>query len=115
MADPLAAPATPGVADRRAVEEAVRLADDLIKLDTTNHGGGYGREREAAEDVAECLAEAGLKPGLLEAAPRRSAHQPARRARRTSDRGAQALAIPLALSAPPVPASAAWPAETLRR
>ena len=46
----------------------MRFAADLIKLDTTNHGGGDGQEREAAEYVADRLAEAGLEPVLLEAA-----------------------------------------------
>jgi acetylornithine deacetylase/succinyl-diaminopimelate desuccinylase-like protein len=76
MADPLADSATRGLSDSGvaagAEEEAVRFAADLIRLDTTNHGGGDGREREAAEYVAERLAEAGLDPALLEAAPGRS-------------------------------------------
>jgi len=71
MVDRLAASAIPGVADELAGQEAVRFAADLIRLDTTNHGGGDGREREAAEYVAERLAEAGLEPALLEAAPGR--------------------------------------------
>ena len=32
--------------------EAVRFAADLIRIDTTNRGGGDGRERLAAEYVA---------------------------------------------------------------
>ena len=38
--------------------EAVRFAADLIRIDTTNRGGGDGRERPAAEYVAARLAEA---------------------------------------------------------
>ena len=30
-------------------EEAARFAADLIRIDTTNRGGGDGRERPAAE------------------------------------------------------------------
>jgi acetylornithine deacetylase/succinyl-diaminopimelate desuccinylase-like protein len=54
-----------------AEAEAVRFAADLIKIDTTNRGGGDGRERPAAEYVATQLAEAGLEPVLLEPAPGR--------------------------------------------
>ena len=38
------------------------LAADLIRIDTTNRGGGDARERPAAEYVAAALAEAGLDP-----------------------------------------------------
>jgi len=55
--------ASPGVAD---------LAADLIRFDTTNRGGGDGRERPAAEYVAARLAEAGAEPVLLESAPGRA-------------------------------------------
>lgn len=58
----------PGVAE----EEAVTFASDLIRFDTSNRGGGDCRERPAAEYVAERLAEAGLDPVLLEAAPGRA-------------------------------------------
>jgi acetylornithine deacetylase/succinyl-diaminopimelate desuccinylase-like protein len=71
MGEPLASAAS-NLAAESAEHEAVRFAADLIRLDTTNHGAGDGREREAAEYVAERLAEAGLKPELLEAAPGRS-------------------------------------------
>src|SRR5258708_38948402 len=61
------------VAEQEVAEhEAVRFAADLIRLDTTNRGGGDGREREAAEYVAEQLAAAGIEPELLEAAPGRA-------------------------------------------
>ena len=55
-----------------AGEEAVRFAADLIRIDTTNRGGGDARERPAAEYVAARLAEAGLEPVLLESAPGRA-------------------------------------------
>jgi acetylornithine deacetylase/succinyl-diaminopimelate desuccinylase-like protein len=55
-----------------AEEEAVRFASDLIRIDTTNRGGGDCRERPAAEYVAARLAEAGLEPKLLESAPGRA-------------------------------------------
>ncbi|WP_149180466.1 M20/M25/M40 family metallo-hydrolase [Streptomyces sp. TRM49041] len=49
-----------------AFEEVVRFTSDLIRIDTTNRGGGDCRERPAAEYVAEHLAGAGLEPVLLE-------------------------------------------------
>jgi acetylornithine deacetylase/succinyl-diaminopimelate desuccinylase-like protein len=52
--------------------EAARFAADLIRIDTTNRGGGDGRERPAAEYVAARLAEAGVEPTLLESAPGRA-------------------------------------------
>jgi acetylornithine deacetylase/succinyl-diaminopimelate desuccinylase-like protein len=52
--------------------EAARFAADLIRIDTTNRGGGDAWERPAAEYVAARLAEAGLKPVLLESAPGRA-------------------------------------------
>jgi acetylornithine deacetylase/succinyl-diaminopimelate desuccinylase-like protein len=55
-----------------AEDEAVTFASDLIRIDTTNRGGGDCQERPAAEYVAERLAEAGLEPVLLEAAPGRA-------------------------------------------
>jgi acetylornithine deacetylase/succinyl-diaminopimelate desuccinylase-like protein len=55
-----------------AEEEAVVFASDLIRIDTTNRGGGDCRERPAAEYVAERLAEAGLAPAVLESAPGRA-------------------------------------------
>ncbi|HEU5421248.1 MAG TPA: M20/M25/M40 family metallo-hydrolase, partial [Streptosporangiaceae bacterium] len=55
-----------------AAGEVAGLAADLIRIDTTNRGGGDGREREAAEYVASRLAEAGLQPQLLESAPGRA-------------------------------------------
>ncbi|WP_049574759.1 M20/M25/M40 family metallo-hydrolase [Streptomyces sp. SBT349] len=58
--------------DRVALDEAVRFTSDLIRIDTTNRGGGEGVERPAAEYVGERLAEAGLEPLLLEKAPGRT-------------------------------------------
>jgi acetylornithine deacetylase/succinyl-diaminopimelate desuccinylase-like protein len=55
-----------------AGDEAVRFAAELIRIDTTNRGGGDARERPAAEYVAARLAEAGLEPELLESAPGRA-------------------------------------------
>ena len=46
--------------------DAARFAADLIRIDTTNRGGGDARERPAAEYVAARLTEAGLEPVLLE-------------------------------------------------
>jgi acetylornithine deacetylase/succinyl-diaminopimelate desuccinylase-like protein len=52
--------------------DAARFAADLIRIDTTNRGGGDGCERPAAEYVAARLAEAGVEPVLLESAPGRA-------------------------------------------
>src|ERR1700726_1820222 len=57
---------------RAAGADAARFAADLIRIDTSNRGGGDARERPAAEYVAARLAEAGLQPVLLEAAPGRA-------------------------------------------
>ncbi|WP_052810158.1 M20/M25/M40 family metallo-hydrolase [Streptomonospora alba] len=50
----------------------MRFTSELIRLDTTNRGGGDGWERPAAEYAAERLAEAGLQPQVLESAPGRA-------------------------------------------
>ena len=60
------------MADQAAQDEAVRLAAELIRIDTTNRGGGDARERPAAEYVAAELAEGGLDPVLLERTPGRA-------------------------------------------
>ncbi|GAB2892547.1 M20/M25/M40 family metallo-hydrolase [Streptomyces deserti] len=52
--------------DAQALDEVVRFTSDLIRIDTTNRGGGDCRERPAAEYAAARLAEAGLEPVLLE-------------------------------------------------
>ncbi|MEV6806728.1 M20/M25/M40 family metallo-hydrolase [Streptomyces sp. NPDC017248] len=64
MADPRA--------DQLALEEVVEFTSGLIRLDTTNRGGGDCRERPAAEYAAERLAGAGLDPLLLERTPGRT-------------------------------------------
>ena len=56
----------------QAGSDAARFAADLIRIDTTNRGGGDAQERPAAEYVAARLAEAGLEPVLLESAPGRA-------------------------------------------
>ena len=53
--------------------DVVDLCAQLIRFDTTNHGGGDARgEREAAEFCATILADADLEPTILESAPRRA-------------------------------------------
>ncbi len=54
------------MADQQALDEVVRFTSDLIRIDTTNGGGGDCQERPAAEYAAARLAEAGLEPTLLE-------------------------------------------------
>jgi len=58
--------------DQQALDEVVRFTSDLIRIDTTNHGGGDCRERPAAEYTAERLAGTGLEPALLERTPGRT-------------------------------------------
>ncbi|MFF7177878.1 M20/M25/M40 family metallo-hydrolase [Streptomyces sp. NPDC008121] len=60
MAEPTQQP------DAEALDEVVAFTSELIRIDTTNRGGGDCRERPAAEYVAERLAGAGLDPVLLE-------------------------------------------------
>ncbi|MFD3718019.1 M20/M25/M40 family metallo-hydrolase [Streptomyces sp. NPDC058674] len=64
------APAT--AVDRVALDEVVEFTSGLIRIDTTNRGGGDCRERPAAEYAAERLAAAGLEPILLERTPGRT-------------------------------------------
>ncbi|MFI1414279.1 M20/M25/M40 family metallo-hydrolase [Streptomyces sp. NPDC020707] len=52
--------------DEQALDEVVRFTSDLIRIDTTNRGGGDCQERPAAEYAAALLAEAGFEPTLLE-------------------------------------------------
>ncbi len=54
------------MADLQALDEVVTFTSDLIRIDTTNRGGGDCRERPAGEYAAARLAEAGLEPTLLE-------------------------------------------------
>jgi acetylornithine deacetylase/succinyl-diaminopimelate desuccinylase-like protein len=74
MAEESAAAETAGTdaAAGEAAAEAVRFTSELIRIDTTNRGGGDACERPAAEYVAERLSGAGLDPVLLERAPGRS-------------------------------------------
>ncbi|MFF3763266.1 M20/M25/M40 family metallo-hydrolase [Streptomyces sp. NPDC001922] len=58
--------------DETAMDEVVRFTSELIRIDTTNRGGGDCAERPAAEYVAGLLTEAGLEPVLLERAPGRT-------------------------------------------
>lgn len=50
----------------QALDEVVRFTSELIRIDTTNRGGGDCQERPAAEYAAARLAEAGIEPTLLE-------------------------------------------------
>ncbi|MFD8723785.1 M20/M25/M40 family metallo-hydrolase [Streptomyces sp. NPDC059629] len=54
------------MADEQALDEVVRFTSELIRIDTSNRGGGDCRERPAAEYAAEQLGGAGLEPILLE-------------------------------------------------
>jgi len=56
-----------------ALPEVARIARDLIRFDTTNHGDGRAKgEREAAEYVGEYLRSLGLEPDFYEPIPRRT-------------------------------------------
>ena len=65
-------PATQAGPDEIADAEVVTLTSELIRIDTTNRGGGEGNERPAAVYVAARLSEGGLDPVLLESAPGRA-------------------------------------------
>ncbi|HEY5832516.1 M20/M25/M40 family metallo-hydrolase [Streptomyces sp.] len=71
-ADAAPVDATGAVIDQWALDEVVRFTSDLIRIDTTNRGGGDGNERPAAEYVAAHLADAGIEPVILESAPGRA-------------------------------------------
>ncbi|MFI9333717.1 M20/M25/M40 family metallo-hydrolase [Streptomyces althioticus] len=60
------------MADQLALDEVVTFTSDLIRMDTTNRGGGDCQERPAAEYAAARLAEAGLEPVMLERTPGRT-------------------------------------------
>ncbi|MFD5073302.1 M20/M25/M40 family metallo-hydrolase [Streptomyces sp. NPDC058371] len=69
MAEHTTAQAAPEAVDQvggQSLDEVVRFTSDLIRIDTTNRGGGDCQERPAAEYAAERLTEAGLEPTLLE-------------------------------------------------
>jgi acetylornithine deacetylase/succinyl-diaminopimelate desuccinylase-like protein len=60
-------------AHRTAEDEVADICRDLIRIDTTNPGDHSGPgEREAAEYVAELLAEVGLGAQIFESHPRRT-------------------------------------------
>lgn len=60
-------------ASAEPLAEVVRVAQDLIRFDTTNWGGGRARgEREAAGYVGEYLAGLGLEPQFYEPIDRRT-------------------------------------------
>ncbi|MGW7135381.1 M20/M25/M40 family metallo-hydrolase [Streptomyces xanthophaeus] len=86
----ITAEAPAGAVDETALDEAVGFTSDLIRIDTTNRGGGDCHERPAAEYVAERLAAAGLEPALLERSPGRT--NVVARVEGT-DRGAEALLV----------------------
>ncbi|WP_025134938.1 M20/M25/M40 family metallo-hydrolase [Leucobacter sp. PH1c] len=55
------------------LSETVRIARDLIRIDTSNRGGGDAEpERPAAEYVAAYLRDLGLAPEIIESAPGRA-------------------------------------------
>lgn len=59
--------------ERTAEDEVVDLCRELIRIDTSNPGDHSGPgEREAAEYVAEKLAEVGLEPRLFESHEKRT-------------------------------------------
>jgi acetylornithine deacetylase/succinyl-diaminopimelate desuccinylase-like protein len=58
--------------DARALDEVVQFTSELIRIDTTNRGGGDGNEREAAEYAVAKLTDAGVESAILEKVPMRS-------------------------------------------
>jgi acetylornithine deacetylase/succinyl-diaminopimelate desuccinylase-like protein len=55
------------------LDATARIARDLIRFDTTNHGEGRSEgETEAAEYVEQHLRDLGLRPELIDAAPGRT-------------------------------------------
>jgi acetylornithine deacetylase/succinyl-diaminopimelate desuccinylase-like protein len=58
--------------EEQTCDEVVRFTSELIRIDTSNRGGGDCIERPAAEYVAQHLAEAGIEPQILESAPGRA-------------------------------------------
>ncbi|MER5442540.1 M20/M25/M40 family metallo-hydrolase [Streptomyces sp. NPDC002790] len=66
MAEQAPSAASLGTVDQQALDEVVAFTSELIRIDTTNRGGGDCKERPAAEYAAEKLSEAGLKPTILE-------------------------------------------------
>ncbi len=62
----------PETIDTQALDEVVRFTSELIRIDTTNRGGGDCSERPAAEYVAEMLGDVEIEPALLERSPGRT-------------------------------------------
>ncbi|AEM82233.1 M20/M25/M40 family metallo-hydrolase [Streptomyces violaceusniger] len=62
----------PETIDAQTLEEVVRFTSELIRIDTTNRGGGDCSERPAAEYVAEMLGDVEIEPTLLERSPGRT-------------------------------------------
>ncbi|MBU3869949.1 M20/M25/M40 family metallo-hydrolase [Streptomyces sp. 4503] len=62
----------PETIDAQALDEVVRFTSELIRIDTTNRGGGDCSERPAAEYVAEMLGDVEIEPTLLERSPGRT-------------------------------------------
>ena len=58
--------------DAVADDEVVEFTSDLVRIDTTNRGGGDCKERPAAEYVAQKLTEVGVDARILESAPGRA-------------------------------------------
>ncbi|SDE13613.1 M20/M25/M40 family metallo-hydrolase [Glycomyces harbinensis] len=58
--------------DAQALDEVVTFTSELIRIDTTNRGGGDGNEREAAEYAVGKLFDAGIEGAIVEKAPLRS-------------------------------------------
>ncbi|MET1052040.1 MAG: M20/M25/M40 family metallo-hydrolase [Mycetocola sp.] len=82
-----AADATPTPSDA-TLDETVRVARDLIRIDTTNYGEGRSNgETVAADYVADYLRELGLEPQLFDSEPGRTSVV-ARVAGRDSSKGA---------------------------
>lgn len=77
MAEQPAPTTTTSGVDAAALEEVVTYTSELIRIDTTNRGGGDCRERPAAEYAAERLAAAGLDPVILERTPAGATSSPA--------------------------------------
>ena len=63
----------PADASAHAADDIVRIAGDLIRIDTTNYGDQPGPgERAAAEYVATLLSDSGLDPVIRESEPGRA-------------------------------------------
>lgn len=92
--------------DAVALDEAVEFTSGLIRIDTTNRGGGDCRERPAAEYVAERLAAAGLEPLLLERTPAAPTSSPGSRAPTAAPRPSSSTAT--STWSRPRPPTGAW-------